>query len=57
MFVSRDWFGRSRLTGLAGPDARRFETEGFAAGGAQRDQQSERQNLPCRRITYLQDGE
>src|ERR1700736_1061161 len=45
------------LTGPAGLKARRFEAESLAAGGAQRNQHSERQHLPCRRVAHVQDGQ
>jgi len=45
------------LTGLAGLKARRFEAESFAGGGAQRNQESQRKHLPCRRVGHVQDGQ
>jgi hypothetical protein len=45
------------LTGLPGLKPRRSDPEGFASGGAQRNQESEPKHLPCRRDARLQDGQ
>src|SRR5258708_25261885 len=43
------------LSGLAGLKTRGPQAQSFAAGGAERNQDSERQDLPCRRVAEVPD--
>src|SRR5258706_16167092 len=45
------------LSGLTGLKARRPQAQSFAAGGCEHNQDSERQYLPCRRGTQVQDSQ
>src|SRR5262249_61216822 len=45
------------LPGLAGLKAHRPQAQSFAAGGSDRNQDSERQYLPCRGVAEVQDSQ